>query len=136
MRIFTNEMAATLDNVLVIIGWAEDLAHEHPDLAPASLNVLLVCLQEMVANVALHATHPDGFLVVRVGLEFKPAGVCVFIEDNGFPFDPIKYSPKHVDTDLASAGVGGRGVRIVRQLTSAMSYDRVGEWNFVRLEIG
>ena len=136
MRIFGNEMAATLDNVLGITGWAEDMAQEHPELAPATVNALLVCLQEMLANVALHARRPDGLLLVRVGLEFKPAGVCVFIEDNGFPFDPVKYSPQHEDTDLASAGVGGRGVRIVRQLTCAMSYDRVGEWNFVRLEIG
>jgi len=135
MTSYLYQLAASVESVSGVVVWAERAAHAHPHLPPASVNVLLVCLQELVANVALHARRDDGKPTVKVGLEFEAERIGVLIEDNGHPFDPVNDAPNKVETDLASAGVGGRGVLIVRQLTRAMSYKRVGEWNCVRLDI-
>ena len=59
----------------------------------------------------------------------------VLIEHDGRPFDPLKGSLKGIEKNLATAKPGGRGVCIVRNMTSAMSYMRAGEWNRVQLVI-
>lgn len=135
MASYRTEMTASVNSVSRIGVWAEDAGRQHPDLTHASMNAMLVCIQELVANIALHSRRPNGAPTVKVGIQIDATGIGVCIEDNGQPFDPVKQAPINVETDLASADVGGRGVRIVRQLAREMSYARVGEWNRVRLEI-
>ncbi len=135
MNSYQYEMSATIEAMLEFAGWAEGAALDHADLAPETINVMLVCLHELVSNVALHARRKSGNPTVKVCLQFAAGQIAVLIEDDGQPFDPLTDTPVRADTDLASAYPGGRGVRIVRQLTSAISYKRSGEWNCLRLEI-
>lgn len=129
------EMAATMGAVSRIVTWAGGVALKHPSLSKASINAMRVCIQEIVSNVALHAKPLDGVPTVRVSLQIEDEQIIVCIEDNGQPFDPMKEAPSKPDTDLASADLGGRGLRIVRAMAHQMSYRRVGEWNSLRLEI-
>jgi serine/threonine-protein kinase RsbW len=129
------EVVATVEAVSGVVGWAERVALAHGALSSTSANALLVCLQELVANVALHARRGDGAPALRVHLRIIPEFIAVLIEDNGYAFDPLRDAPVHVETDLASAVVGGRGLLIVRQLARAMSYERASEWNRLYLEI-
>jgi serine/threonine-protein kinase RsbW len=129
------EVVATVEAVSGVVGWAERVALSHSGMPSTSANVLLVCLQELVANVALHARRGDGAPALRVHLQIARGFISVLIEDNSDAFDPLRDAPVNVDTDLASASVGGRGLLIVRQLTRAMSYERAGEWNRLYLEI-
>lgn len=135
MASYRKESTASLRGVSRIIAWAEGAARKDPDLTNASINAMLVCIQELVSNVAFHAKHCEGTPTVRLLLQIEAGGIVVCIEDNGQPFDPMMEVPRRVDTDLASADLGGRGLLIVRQMSRAMSYVRVGEWNCVRLEI-
>ena len=135
MASYRTEMTASVNSVSRIGVWAEDAARQHPDLTHASMNAMLVCIQELVANIALHSRRPNGAPTVKVGIQIDATGIGVCIEDNGQPFDPTRDAPETVDTDLASAEPGGRGVRIVRRMARVMSYLRAGDWNRVRLEI-
>ena len=112
-----------------VVAWVEKIAQQHTSLSKASVNAMLVCVQELLVNVALHSTRPDGAPIVRVGLEIAAKQIFVRIEDNGKAFDPTNDVPEIIDTDLASAPLGGRGVRIVRHMSRSMSYVRTGEWN-------
>jgi len=135
MSLYRKEVAASVHSVSRIITWAEAAARQHPDLSSAPVNAMLVCIQELVSNIALHSRRPDGAPTVKVAIQIDAERISVCIEDNGQPFDPMKQAPIKFEKDLASAYLGGRGVRIVRQLAGEMSYVRVGEWNRVLLEI-
>ena len=135
MTLHRTEMTASVDSISRIVIWAEGAGRQHLDLTNASLNAMLVCVHELVCNIALHSKRPDGAPTVKVGLELDATGIAVCIEDNGQPFDPVQQAPMNVETDLASADLGGRGLRIVRQMARELSYARVDEWNRVRLEI-
>ena len=135
MAFYRKEVTASVNSVSRIIIWAEDAAHQHPDLSSAPVNAMLVCIQELVSNIALHSRRTDGAPTVKVAIQIDAESIAVCIEDNRQPVDPMKEAPIHFEKDLASAYPGGRGVRIVRQLAREMSYARVGEWNRVRLEI-
>lgn len=135
MTSYQTKVTASVNSVSRIAIWAESAGRQHPDLANASINAMVVCIQELVCNIALHSKRPDGAPTVKVDIQIDATGIAICVEDNGQPFDPVKQAPINVETDLASADLGGRGLRIVRQLTRALSYDRAGEWNRVRLEI-
>jgi len=134
MQSHVYEAVATVEEVSCVVGWAERMTLANSIMSSTSANALLVCVQELVANVALHARRGDGAPAFKVHLQIAPEFVAVVIEDNGHAFDPLRDAPVNVDTDLASAVVGGRGLLIVRQLTRAMSYERAGEWNRLYLE--
>lgn len=135
MANYVYECPVSMETVAGVVNWAETVAYAHPELPPPCVNVVLVCLQELVGNVALYGRRNDGPPVVKVGLRIAPERVALSIDDNGQPFDPLKDAPRLSDNDLASAGPGGRGVRIVRELVAAMVYRREGEWNRLLLEI-
>jgi len=135
MTLHRTEMMASVNSISRIVIWAEGAVRQHPDLTNASLNAMLVCIHELVCNIALHSMRPDGPPTVKVSLEIDTTGIAVGIEDNGQPFDPVNQAPMNVETDLASADLGGRGLRIVRQMARELSYARVDDWNRVRLEI-
>ena len=129
------EATASIQTVPDVLDWAEDVAGAHADLSPTAINVMVVCLLELVANIALHASFDGVSPTVRVGLRIDAGVITLAIGDNGAHFDPITDAPVWVDTDLATARVGGRGLLIVRNLSRAMCYKRKGGWNCVRLEI-
>ncbi len=129
------QMSATFEAISGLAAWAEDAALEHQELPPAAVNILQVCLAELVTNVAMHGMREDRAPTVKVGLEIEDARIAVLIEDDGRPFDPLKGALRAIEKNLATATAGGRGVRIVRHMTRAMSYMRAGDWNRVQLEI-
>jgi hypothetical protein len=135
MSSLEKEMAAKMGAVSRFIAWAERAALKHSYLSKASINAMRVCIQELVSNIVLHAKSIDGPPTVRVALQIGTAGIIVCIEDNGPPFDPMTQAPVEVDTDLASADRGGRGLRIVRNMSRQMYYVRSGEWNRVWVDI-
>jgi anti-sigma regulatory factor (Ser/Thr protein kinase) len=132
---YQKEVAASVGAVERVVTWVDKIAQKHTSLPKASVNAMVVCVQELLANVALHGTRPDGVARMRVGLEIAAKEIFVRIEDNGDAFDPTNDIPEVIDTDLASAQVGGRGVRIVRHMSRSMSYVRTGEWNCIQLDI-
>ena len=135
MTLHRTEMTASVNSVSRIVSWAEGVGGQYSDLTNTSMNAMIVCIHELVCNIALHSRRPDGAPTVKVSLQIDATGIAVGIEDNGQPFDPVKQAPMNVETDLASADLGGRGLRIVRQMARELSYARVGEWNRVQLEI-
>ncbi len=132
---YKKEVVASMGEVTRVVAWVEKIAQQNSALSPAAVNAVVVCVQELLSNVALHAHRPDGAPRVRVDLEMSACGIVVRVEDNGEAFDPTNHIPEFVDRDLASAHVGGRGVRIVRHMSRSMSYARSGDWNCIRLEI-
>lgn len=135
MTSYRKELAASTRAVSRVVAWAEKAARRHPDLSQPTVNALLVCIQELVSNVALHAQHSEGSPTIKLALLICANRVGVNMEDNGQPFDPTIASACKIETDLASADLGGRGLRIVRHMARKMSYHRAGQWNCIRLDI-
>ncbi len=55
------------------------------------------------------------------------------IEDDGPRFDPLSLPPPDVTASLDERPIGGLGLFLVRQLMDAVSYDRVGARNRLRM---
>ncbi len=56
----------------------------------------------------------------------------VTFEDNGDYFDPA--TAKLREKSFEELDTGGMGIKLARQYSRNMSYNRIGEWNHLRIE--
>jgi serine/threonine-protein kinase RsbW len=92
-----------------------------------------LALEEVFMNVALHGSPAGTTPRVEVSLSLRDSELTMTIEDDGPPFDPLTVPPPDVTASLGARPVGGLGVFLVRQMMDAVSYQRVGSHNQLRL---
>jgi len=93
---------------------------------------LELCLEEMVANILLHGQVAGRAVQARVTIKANP--LRLIVEDDGPSFDPTLQPEAEMAADLDSAGIGGRGLALVRRFSVTMCYRREAGWN--RVEFG
>lgn len=92
----------------------------------------MLAIEEAAANVVAHSG------ATTMTVEYLADGNCAVatVTDDGAPFDPTAYMPE--EPRPAAAGclaVGGQGIRLIRSLTSDMTYARAGDNNKLILTI-
>ena len=92
-----------------------------------------LALEEIFMNVVLHGSPPGTLPRVELSLGLADGGVTMTLEDNGSEFDPLTLPPPDLEASLANRRVGGLGVFLVRQMMDAVSYQRVGAHNRLRM---
>jgi anti-sigma regulatory factor (Ser/Thr protein kinase) len=119
MLIVRNE----LSEVARAAEWVADIAREEA-LSPGVAFRLDLCLEEVLANVVGYA-FPDGGshdVVVRCATDAD--WVILEVEDGGRPFDPLVQPLPCWPRRLADAGIGGRGVALIRHFAEESGYRR------------
>jgi serine/threonine-protein kinase RsbW len=95
--------------------------------ARAVHHVALV-IEEVLTNVATHGGCPDA--PATVALEVQPDRIAGEIGDRGRPFDLREAAPPDIGASIEDRKIGGLGLYLVRELTSALDYRREGEQNW------
>lgn len=115
-------MSDWLRETLAMIDAGEELSHA-------------VCLSviEAATNVVSYAFAPDTIHIVDITLAATPELVTVVIADDGIAFDPLAQAAPAPATDLATVAIGGLGITLMRQFSTAIDYRRDGDRN--RLEM-
>ena len=93
---------------------------------PETRRALLAC-DEALANI-VHYSHAEhlAFSCIREGDTLRVA-----FQEDGIPFDPVTEQAE--DKEFDSLDSGGMGLRIIRQSSSEMSYERKGNLNELTL---
>jgi anti-sigma regulatory factor (Ser/Thr protein kinase) len=88
-----------------------------------TMNRVEVVLEELLSNLIRHG-HDVNSIMVATG--YRAGSIDLVVEDDGDPFDPLAKPDPDPFTSLAEAPLGGLGIALVRRLTCAARYDRVG----------
>ena len=149
---------ASPDSVKGILAVVEDWAAEAGIARDDGLSLRLV-LDELLSNLCMHATGSE----VDLRLELLPADkaretpppgatglaqprttpqgprasqgfVHIVLRDTGKPFNPLAHEPEPV-TDIRNTPVGGRGLTLVRLLTTRAEYRWTGGGNRFCLDV-
>jgi anti-sigma regulatory factor (Ser/Thr protein kinase) len=105
--------------------------HELPGATHARVRVVV---EELVLNLIDHATGPATGRI-DLCIDVEPARVVIVLEDDADPFDP-RSAPAFDETrPLEQRGPRGMGIQLVRSMTEAMDYERVGLRNRLRVAI-
>jgi len=137
-----------------ILAMAQEWAAQEGVARDDSLSLRLV-LDELLANICMHAEGPDPAGKVDLRLELlatdsprEPSGaatlaqgvhppkgvVRIVLRDTGAPFNPLAYEPKPI-AGIRDTPVGGRGLTLVRLLTARADYQWTGGGNRLALDL-
>lgn len=95
--------------------------------ARACHHVALV-IEEILTNVLDHGGNPD--TKASVAIEVQPDQVSGQIVDQGRPFDPRSAPSPDLQAPAEDRKIGGLGLHLVQELTSALDYRHDGSRNW------
>jgi len=138
-RDFSGAMAA----VSGAVGWVASIASDL-HLPDGQAYAMQVCLEELMANVAMHGRPPAEQSVqaekkaeplkVSVSVNVSSDKITLTVEDNGRPFDVSRARPRGVEGGLEGVRPGGLGIGVIRSFADNLKYDRTETGNCVTAE--
>jgi phosphoserine phosphatase RsbU/P len=124
-------VASDLGAVDGAVRWADGVFQglEVPETLRSDIQV---CLEEALANLIVHGRREDGDKGIAVTLACEGAGAVVSIRDRCVPFDAATalIPPPPTGPD---APPGGHGLRLIRMLSSRLTYRAGPDGNELRM---
>jgi len=131
MRLSIGNAIAEIRQVNDAVEEALDRAAAPPALVPTAHTVI----DELLSNVIKYGYADDRPHRIDVAFRIDPEGLTLQFEDDGVRFDPFSRSAPDTTGPLEERSIGGMGIHLVRQLSSACRYERVGDRNVVTVTI-
>ncbi len=107
---------------------------EQQNVPPEPLFQIQLCIEEIFTNVVNYAHNDDHEHGVEIIFSREDGTITVEILDDGVSFDPLQDAPElNVESSLEERGVGGAGIRLVKQLMTELCYQRNGARNHLTM---
>lgn len=92
-----------------------------------------LALEEVLTNVINYAYPDPGDHYIVVNVTHDGSNLCVEIEDQGKPFDPLAFPAADTTLHVEERGIGGLGIHLTRKLMDGVEYRREGNKNILTL---
>ena len=136
-----NVRAAPIQAAFANCGDAMDLVLEMVDkvaeaygLPDEVLTNLRIALDEVVTNIMNYAYVDGGRHEFTIRCELRGEALETVIEDDGVAYDPLSTPVPDLTVSFDQRKVGGLGVHFVKNLMSAVTYERIGNRNRLTLK--
>lgn len=113
-----NQPAVIEESRFAVVAFLEPLG-----IVPRTMNRVEVVLEELLSNLIRHGENVNA---IKIAAGYRDGAIDLVVEDDGAEFDPLGKPDPDPFTSLAEAPLGGLGIALVRRLTCASRYDRVG----------
>ena len=95
-------------------------------------NQIAIAVDEIFANIARYAYHPDvGSVTVRISVG---DAVTIEFEDRGAAYDPLAREAPDISSPAEARPIGGLGIFMVRNLMDSVEYRREGYRNILTIK--
>jgi anti-sigma regulatory factor (Ser/Thr protein kinase) len=128
---FTKRLTARREEVLRALEEVQEFL-EGCAPSPRVRNAVEVAAEELLSNVWKYAFPPGEAGEAELLVDVRPERVRLELADPGRPFDPTLVPPPLPAT--LDGAPGGRGIHLVRGLSSSFTYRRDGSRNVVVVE--
>lgn len=88
-----------------------------------------LALEEVFSNIVRHGGADGRAHEVVVRIHGGRGRVCISVEDEGRPFNPLRQPEVDVGAALSERRAGGLGIHLVRQLLDEVRYQRRPQGN-------
>ena len=93
-----------------------------------------LALDELFTNIISYGFQDDKEHVVRITLTPENDRLCLCIEDDGKPFNPIEFESPDVSCSVEKCKIGGLGIHIMKKLMDEICYERCVDKNVLNLK--
>ena len=95
-----------------------------------------LALDELFTNIISYGfkDEDEDEHVIKVTLSPQNEELCLCIEDDGLPFNPIGFETTDVACSVENCKIGGLGIHIIRKLMDEICYQRCDDKNILTLK--
>ena len=93
-----------------------------------------LALDELLTNIICHGFADDREHIISMTITPEKDGFRICIEDDGIPFNPIKFDIPEMSSSIEECKIGGLGIHIVRKLVDDICYQRCDDKNILTLK--
>jgi len=130
----SNKLSVELKNNLSEIGRIHQILDEFcslNNLPPDILFALNLSLEEILTNVMFYGYDDSAEHQISVRIHHYEGELCIEIEDDGRPFNPLDVEGPDNDRPLEERPIGGHGIHLVRNYMDGLQYKRNGDKNLL-----
>ena len=93
-----------------------------------------LALDELFTNIISYGFKDNQEHTIKVTLRPQNDELCLCIEDDGKPFNPIDFETPNVSCSVEECKIGGLGIHIMKKLMDEVCYERCGGKNVLNLK--
>lgn len=93
-----------------------------------------LALDELFTNIISYGFSDEEEHTIKVTITPQKRKICLSIEDDGIPFNPIEFETPDVACSVENCKIGGLGIHIMRKLMDDICYQRCGDKNVLTLK--
>jgi serine/threonine-protein kinase RsbW len=93
-----------------------------------------LALDELFTNIISYGFSDDDEHTIKVTITPQEDEICLCIEDDGVPFNPIEFEAPDVACSVENCKIGGLGIHIIRKLMDDICYERCEGKNVLTLK--
>jgi len=93
-----------------------------------------LALDELFTNIISYGFSDGKEHIVKMTLTPQNDELCLCIEDDGKPFNPIDFETPDVSCSVEECKIGGLGIHIMKKLMDEVCYERCGDKNVLNLK--
>ncbi len=92
-----------------------------------------LCLNEAVTNTISYGFPDGGHVEIGIDLDIGDDIAVATLVDNGIAFDPLSLPEASKIESLETARIGGFGVKLMREVSWSIAYERGGDRNHLTM---
>ena len=93
-----------------------------------------LALDELFTNIICYGFKDEEEHIIKVTITPQNEELCLRIEDDGIPFNPIDFETPDVACSVENCKIGGLGIHIMRKLMDEICYQRCDDKNILTLK--
>jgi serine/threonine-protein kinase RsbW len=93
-----------------------------------------LALDELFTNIISYGFSDEEEHTIKVTITPQKGKICLSIEDDGVPFNPIEFNTPDAACSVENCKIGGLGIHIMRKLMDDICYERCGDKNILTLK--
>ncbi len=93
-----------------------------------------LALDELFTNIISYGFKDDDEHTIKITMTPRQKVLCLCIEDDGVPFNPIDFETPDVACSVENCKIGGLGIHIIRKLMDDICYRRCDDKNILTLK--
>jgi anti-sigma regulatory factor (Ser/Thr protein kinase) len=121
-----------LDELEPLGAWVQTLALRYGLSTRGSFRLELV-LVEAVTNVIENAYDDQAAHTITLNCHHQGDTLTIQIQDDGYPFDPLRQPEVVLPKSLDEAVEGGLGIHLIRNYIDECHYERIDHYNCLTL---
>lgn len=93
-----------------------------------------LALDELFTNIISYGFPDDDEHLIKVTITPQNDMLCLYIEDDGVPFNPVEAKEPDLECTIEDCKIGGLGIHLIRNLMDEVCYERCGDINKLTLK--